>query len=131
MELNHHHIKKIAQKHNLKLLILFGSQVTQNIHPESDIDIAFFADTKVDEEKLYEDLMALLRRADIDLINLYTHHDHLLRYQILSKGVALYEAEKGLMSKMEGDSYIDYMDFKKYDEIRSILLDKKLAEMTA
>lgn len=131
MDIDHSHIQKLAKKHHLKLLVLFGSEAQDQTHPESDLDIAFFAEKKVDEEKLYEDLMALFRRADIDLINLYTHHDHLLRHQILSKGLALFEAEKGLKSRMEGESYIDYMDFKKYYELRSILLDKKLAEMAA
>ena len=75
--------------------------------------------------------MDLFKRADIDLINLKTTHNHSVRYEILSTGKVLFEAEKGLKSKMEWHSYFDFVDFKKYYDLRSKLLDKKIEEMTA
>lgn len=124
-------IRQIAQKYNLKLIVLFGSQTEGKIHPESDLDIAFFPSKKINEEKLYQDLIILLKRADIDLVNLFSVHDHLLRYEILSKSKVLYESTEGLKSMMEWQSFIDYVDFKKYYQMRSKLLDKKIAELSA
>lgn len=38
-----HKIEKISQKYSLDLLLLFGSQVTGQIHKESDFDVAYIA----------------------------------------------------------------------------------------
>lgn len=119
-------LRRIARKHKLELLLLFGSQARGGTHSQSDLDIAFFSYQKVKEEKLYRDLVELFHRGDIDLINIYTTHSHSLRYEILSKSVILYERKKGLKSKLEGQSFIDYMDFQRYYLLRSKLLDEKI-----
>ncbi len=129
LRFNKKELEKVCVKYSLKLLVLFGSQTSKNIHSESDLDLAFFSDKKINEQKLYDDLSIIFNRADIDLINLFTTHNHLLRYEILSKGKVLHEESHGLKIKMEGQSYIDYIDFKPYYEMRSLLLDKKLEEM--
>jgi len=129
MKISARAIATIVAKYGLRLVVLFGSQAGNNTHKESDVDIAFFPSKKINEEKLYEDLIHLFQRADIDVINLFITHNHLLRYEILSKGKVLYEETKGLKSKMEGESFIDYVDFKRYYDLRSKLLDKKIAEL--
>lgn len=129
MDINLKKIAKLAKKHGLRLVVLFGSYAEKKIHPESDLDIAFYPGKKVNEEKLYNDFIRLLRRADVDLVNLFTTHDPLLRFEALSKGKLLYEAERGLKSRMEWQSYVDYVDFKKYYDMRSEMLNKKLKEM--
>ncbi|MDP3990303.1 MAG: nucleotidyltransferase domain-containing protein [archaeon] len=131
MKISQQAITKIARKYNLKLIVLFGSQVQKQIHNESDVDIAFVPSRKIDEEGLYLDLVHAIKRADIDLVNLFTLHNHILRYEILSKGAVLYEIKVGLKSKMEGESFIDYVDFKQYYNLRSKLIDKKILELTA
>ena len=67
-------LREIARKHKLRLLVLFGSQAQGTTHKESDIDIAFFPSKNVvDEEKLYGDIAAALKRADLDLVNILRH----------------------------------------------------------
>jgi len=122
-------VKKIARKYRLRILIMFGSQVQGKTHKESDLDLTFYPTINIDEETLLQELMDLFKRADIDLINLKTTHNHSVRYEILSTGKVLFEAEKGLKSKMEWQSYFDFVDFKKYYDLRSKLLDKKIEEM--
>ena len=129
MKFNLLKLRSLAKKYHLALLVMFGSQASDKAHSESDLDLAFYAFGKVNEEKLYEDIIHLFKRADIDLVNLSTNHNHLLRFEALHKGVVLYEAEKGLKSRMEWQSYFDYVDFKLYYSQRSKLIDKKLAEM--
>ena len=119
----------IANKHGLRLLVMFGSQVLGGIHKESDLDLAFHSFKEVDEQKLYEDLSRYFKRADIDLINLSTTHNHILRFEILSKCKVLFEFKKGLCSKMTWESYFDYIDFQSYYKLRSKLIDEKLAKM--
>ncbi|MFH0701382.1 MAG: nucleotidyltransferase domain-containing protein [Candidatus Woesearchaeota archaeon] len=129
MKFNLSALKKLSQKHNLKLLVAFGSQISGKIHKESDLDLAFFPNGNVDEEKLYQDLVHLFKKADIDLINLATTHNQILRFKILNSGKILYEEETGIKSTMEWQSYFDYCDFKKYFDLRSSILDKKIGEM--
>lgn len=124
-------IRHLAGKYRLRLVVLFGSQVTKAPDEESDIDIAFYPIGNIDEEKLYDDFIQVLRRADLDLINLATTHNHLLRYEILSKGQTLFEAESGIRSTMEWESFIDFTDFQPYYDLRRTLLDQKIAELTA
>lgn len=124
-------LKKIAEKYYLKLLILFGSHAQGKSNSQSDLDLAFYAEKKIDEEDLYRELVKLFKTENLDLVNLFSTHNHLLRYEILSKGKVLYEAKKGLGNKMQWQSYFDFVDFQKYYLMRSSLLDKKLEEMTA
>ena len=48
----------LANKYNLKLLVLFGSQATGQTHEDSDTDIAYFLLPRslFDESKLIVDL---------------------------------------------------------------------------
>ncbi len=131
MHLNFNLICRIAEKYHLKLLILFGSNVRGGTHQKSDIDLAFYPSKPVDEEKLYEEFVQALKREDIDLVNLATTQNHLIRFEILHTGKVIYEAEKGVKSRMEWQSYFDYVDFKKYYDWRSELIGVKLAEVSA
>ena len=116
----------IGNKYKLGVLIMFGSNVNGKLHKESDLDIGFLAFKKVDEDKLFIDLMKVFKRTDIDLVNLSRNHSPVLRFNILHNGKALFEAKKGLKSKFEWESYIDYVDFKKYYDLRSEQLDRKI-----
>ncbi|MEK6938610.1 MAG: nucleotidyltransferase domain-containing protein [Nanoarchaeota archaeon] len=129
MKFNLSALKKLSQKHHLKLLVAFGSQVNGRTHRESDLDLAFFPNGNVDEEKLYQELICLFKRADLDLINLATTHNQILRFKVLNSGKVLYEEKIGVKSKMEWQSYFDYYDFKKYFDLRGSILDKKIGEM--
>lgn len=131
MDINLNLIGRIAKKHQLKLLILFGSSVRGGRHQKSDIDLAFYPGRPIDEEKLYGEFVRALRREDIDLVNLAATHDHLVRFEILHTGKVLYEAKKGIKSRMEWQSYFDYVDFKKYYGWRNESINIKLAEVSA
>ncbi len=122
-------LEKIAKKYHLRLIVLFGSQASQKISKESDIDLAILPSRTVNEEKLYEELMSLFKRADIDLVNIKKEHNHLLLFEILHKGIVLYEAKPGLKSTLEWQSFIDYVDFQRFFNERSHLLDKKIAAL--
>lgn len=130
MKLSKKQLQTIAKKYKLRILVLFGSQATEQTHKESDIDLAFISSKKINDEKLYQEICQILHREDIDLVNLAKTHNLYTRYEILSTGIALYEEKKGTHSTMRAHSFIDYTDFKHYFEERSKLLERKLAEMT-
>lgn len=46
-------IKNIAENYDLKLALLFGSQVSQCTHRESDFDIAYLSAKKRKNKKYY------------------------------------------------------------------------------
>lgn len=125
-------IRKIAQRNNIFLLILFGSRAKGTYTKKSDYDIAFVPDknfSKKDEVKLCDELVKILSNEKIDLINISRNHDVKLRYEIFFAGVPLYEKEKGSFFDMRGKAYIDYMDFKRFTKDRLDLLSRDIEEM--
>ncbi|OHB17774.1 MAG: hypothetical protein A2734_02860 [Parcubacteria group bacterium RIFCSPHIGHO2_01_FULL_40_30] len=66
-------IKELAQKYNLRLLLLFGSQTTGKVRKESDYDIAYLSGKPFDlmeEARLAENLGLIFKSKSIDLVNL-------------------------------------------------------------
>jgi len=68
-------INKIAEKYNLDLILLFGSQLREKkyLHRESDFDIAYLSKKNLnlmEEAKLICDLMPIFKSDKVDLANL-------------------------------------------------------------
>ena len=94
-----------------------------------------FISTKIftflqNEQKLYDDLAALFKREDIDVLNLVTTHNHYLRFKILHTGKVVYEEKYGVYDRMKGESYFDYIDFRKYYDLHDKLLSQRIAGMS-
>ncbi len=119
----------IGKKYDLDVLILFGSNSKGFSNHLSDLDLAFYRPKNFsfeEETRLWEDLMKLSRRADIDLINIKKTPNALLRYEIFMNGQPLHEKKPGLFAKMRWDAYIDYEDFKRFYKQKSKLIDEQL-----
>lgn len=126
-------LKNIAKKYDLDLLILFGSQRSKIKNHLSDIDIAFYRSKYLspeEEERIFYDIMAYYKREDVDLINIKTHTNVLLRYNIFMKGKSLYEKKKGLFDTMRWQAYFDFEDFKRFYEEKKVLLNLKLKKLS-
>lgn len=83
----------LAEKHNLILLVSFGSWGTERFTSQSDIDLAFQSKeplTTEEQIKLLEELMFLFKRDGIDLVDL-NRAVPLLLYEVASKGKVLFE----------------------------------------
>lgn len=69
-------LEKIAQKHDLEMLLLFGSRAEANnkyLRQDSDFDIAYLAKNNLDlskEARLICDLMPVFKSDKIDLANI-------------------------------------------------------------
>src|SRR3989344_3232910 len=86
---------EIARKHNLDLVVLFGSQATGKTHPKSDIDIAVISKKPFDKFKVMDDLWKFLEREDVEVVNLANVSPTLMRAVVVD-GKLLYERERAM-----------------------------------
>ncbi|MEK7102817.1 MAG: nucleotidyltransferase domain-containing protein [Patescibacteria group bacterium] len=85
-------IRKVAEKNDLQLVLLFGSQVRGGVHAESDVDVAILPKKQlsgVRENTIAGNLMDIL--GDVDLTNLRTAGPLLMK-QVFDNAQVLYEA---------------------------------------
>lgn len=96
-------IAKLAQKYHLKMILLFGSQVSGRLNQESDIDIAFLPqkDLSFQEECLFNyELTAIFQNDKIDTTNL-KKAPPLLMKSILDKCQVIYQSESMIFDAFE------------------------------
>ena len=75
-------IKKIAEKYNLTLVVLFGSQATGKTHKNSDMDIAVRGGRLLDLTELIHiqaDFCDIFGRSDVEVVDIQTASPILLR----------------------------------------------------
>lgn len=96
-------IKLIAEKNNLDLVVIFGSQVKGTANKDSDIDLGVYSklglnlDNKI---KLSHDFSEIFESDKID-INIISSNSPLLMRQILIEGKILYEKENNIADKLK------------------------------
>ena len=89
-------LSELANEYELKLIVLFGSQVSGRTHQESDYDIAFLSDRELslsEQSGLGGGLMPILRIKDERLVNMVDIKTAgpLMLYSITGKGQVLFE----------------------------------------
>jgi predicted nucleotidyltransferase len=86
-------IQELSQKHGIKLLLLFGSQVSGKTHIGSDYDFAFLSERDFDfgdRAVLQDDLASIIDfEVDVEETNLKEAHPFLLK-EILANHKVLY-----------------------------------------
>ncbi len=108
-------IRRFCEENNIELLILFGSHVSGETHPESDIDVAvkLGEDAEISKLELIYRLDDILNRREIDLIILTPDTDPLLLYEIFFNGRPLYEKIPGIFDAERLRTWKLYIDTKK------------------
>ena len=96
-----------ADRDDVMFAYLFGSAARGDVGPLSDIDIAVMCDDC--ETRIQWDLMELLGREDIDVVNLKTLRNQRLIKDIVIEGVVLKEGERRVT--WEVDAYHKALDF--------------------
>ena len=107
---------------DLAVVYLFGSAASGEMHPESDVDLAFLATAKLDPVarfELQERLAALLHRS-VDLVDLRIATT-VLRVQVIGGGRVLYERSAGERARFEAAALGAYARLN--EERRGILED--------
>jgi len=100
-------IEEVAQKYDLKLILLFGSQASGKTHKKSDADIALIFDEKKRKDLPLDDQLSIfaalsrviIKNLDISVVN---HANPLLLKQIYFSSQLLFGSEK------------DYYNFRLY-----------------
>lgn len=104
-----------------QLIILFGSYVSQNAIGQSDIDIGFFTQKKVDNLQRWEIQERIASRllVDVDLVDMSSAND-VLNFQIVSTGEVLYKKDE-----MYAESFMDrvYTKYLQLNEDRKEILE--------
>jgi len=124
---------ELVKNNNLSILILFGSRAKGNFTKNSDWDFAFIKNQKITTEEeidLYNSFMKILRTEKIDLINLYKNQNPLLQYEIFNSGKVIFQKDKLYFKRLKMKNYIDYMDSKRFTEIKKELLKKELLNLS-
>ena len=86
-------IRDLAQRFELRLFVLFGSQAKDQAGPDSDFDLAYYPTTPIsfdNELLIIRELEEIFHSNQVQLVNLYTASPLLLK-QVVDKGMPLYE----------------------------------------
>lgn len=125
---------ELANKYELKLVVLFGSQVTGRIHKESDYDIAYFSDRDLsseEESRLIFDLMPILRIRDERLVNLVNAKTSgsLMLHSITSKGRVLFERTQSLFLSLKLYAWKVFVDTQSFRDNCFRIVKKRIQAM--
>lgn len=110
----------------IKLVYLFGSQVTGKTSKLSDYDFAVYFDEKTTSLKradikiqLITDLMGILKTNYIDVVSMNDVLDPLLKYEIIFKQKIIYEQQLYRI-KIEPVILSQYLDFYTFLDNRAL-----------
>lgn len=111
---------EIAEEFNLKLILVFGSQVLGQTHKESDVDLAFLPEKNLsfeDEILLNTKFCGLFRTDRVDTVNLKKAHPLLLK-QVLDNCQILFQKNPQVFSIFEAQVLQKYEEAKPLFEMR-------------
>lgn len=110
----------LKEKIECEAIILFGSYARETQTKESDIDIAFKTNKRIEAQEKFELVQELeeMLKIDVDLINLDDITD-VFRYEILMNGKTLYCKDDFQFDMYKLDMYREYLDLN--ESRRSII----------
>lgn len=118
-------IKKLAKKHQLSLVLLFGSQASGKTHTHSDTDIAFISEKylrPIDVAKIQFEISQKLKIKNLELVDLKNATPFLLK-QIAQKSILLYEKESSLFASFKIYGFKRFMEAKELLALRNLSLN--------
>ena len=122
-------LKKIVEKFKLKGILLFGSQVTERTHPDSDIDIAVLNTKNLslnDRLDLFNELSELFP-GKLDLTPLL-EASPLLKMEVAKNSKLLF-GEKTDYHNFLVNSAMAFLDFEPYFKLRKETNKKALTSL--
>lgn len=118
----------IRTNHNLRLILLHGSQTDMLRHTQSDIDVAVTRDPDKPSFrylKLIDDLIETFDSDRIDLVDL-THADPLLLYAV-TKNCQLLSGETADLDQLTRKAFLRYGDYRAYLNEEATFVRRRLA----
>lgn len=126
LKINKEKIKKIAQKYNLEMVLLFGSQVNGRAKQDSDIDIAYSAqkllstDEKID---LNNDLCDFFKKDIVDQVDI-KNANPLLLYEISQNSKLIFGKEIDYI-KFRTRAFRVFIDSRSLFKLKEFLIKKR------
>lgn len=120
-------IAAIAKKHQLKLVLLYGSYAKGTATDESDVDLAVLGKTMIDFDQILElnnDFAEVFQRNDIDVKSLHKTNPF-FRYQVTANSRLLYGSFYDYHS-FQAYSYKDFMDSQDLLILKEKLVEKRM-----
>jgi predicted nucleotidyltransferase len=131
LNLRHDELAEFCGRHELALVVLFGSRAKGCATSRSDVDLAVLSlrpHLEVDyQESVWEDFLRLLQRGDVDLVWLH-QATPLLGYQVATTGQALYEARPGLFRDFALRAIKKHWDARKFYDLKREALSRFLGK---
>lgn len=121
----------LATRPEVVAAYLFGSRAEGVPRPDSDVDLALIVDPPPDFPLLYRlqlvpELQNLLRQ-EVDVV-LFDQANPLLQFQIISKGILLYERDPDRRAVATMRALSRYYDYKRFHDFHMRYLGTTLKE---
>ncbi len=101
-EVDKNKIAEISKRHNLALVVLFGSRARADAREKSDFDVAYISIQPLElheENRMAIEFHSLFKTSNVDIVNI-RNADPLLLKKITEEGITLYEAKESLFNNL-------------------------------
>lgn len=126
-------MEEIAERHGIRLLLQFGSTVSGNAHPESDVDLAVLLDGPAlslrEHADLHHDLQSFYPDREVDLV-LLNRADPLLLRKIMENFQLLFGSARRL-NELRIYAFKRYQDHRKYLDLERDFVRRALSATTS
>jgi len=126
LKINKVELNKLAKKHSLKLLLLFGSQVNGKAKDDSDTDIAYLANSPLSASQIIDlnnDLVVLFSTDKVDQVDLQKANPLLLSE--IAKNNCLIFGKQIDYIKFKAKAFRVFIDSASLFRLQDILMEKR------
>jgi len=125
---------ELADKYELKLVILFGSRVSGRVHQKSDYDVAYLSEKELsleEESGFMYGLMPILKIKDERLVNIVNMKTAgpLMLYSITSKGQVIFEQKSSLFLSLKLYAWKVFVDTQSFRDNYFRIVKKRIQAM--
>ncbi len=134
IEINHsilEKIREIALKHDLRMVILFGSQAKKKAKAGSDVDIAVLGVKEIPFGELAElnnEFAEVFEIQNVDVKSLH-RTDPLFRFQATREGILLFGRKRDFDS-FRAFAFRDYNDSRDLLRLKEVIISKRLQRLS-
>ncbi len=121
-------IRELANKYNLSLVVLFGSQATGYTHKMSDIDVGYISEEPVDYKKSYDitiELSQIFKNRSVELVNI-NNISPAHKKQISDTGLVLFEKNSVIYDAYKMHALREYIDTRPLRLYRDVYISNFL-----